>query len=56
MTDPEQSEKRADDELDLRVEEVADLEAQPADVDDVKGGPFGCQVAGGPQLFASVHP
>ena len=44
MTDPEQT-KQADDQSDLRVEEVADLEADPSDVDDVKGGPIGCRGA-----------
>ena len=42
MTDPEQT-KQTDDKPDLRVEEVADLEAEPSDVDDVKGGPVGCR-------------
>ena len=44
MTGPEQTEKQADDKQDLRAEEVADqvadLEAEPSDVDDVKGGPW----------------
>jgi hypothetical protein len=43
MTDPEQT-KQTDDK-DLQVEEVADLEADPSDVDDVKGGPIGCRGA-----------
>jgi hypothetical protein len=49
MTDPEQT-KQADDQSDLRVEEVADLEAEPSDVDDVKGGPIGCR--GGDRIQA----
>jgi hypothetical protein len=55
MTDPEQT-KQADDQSDLRVEEVADLEAEPSDVDDVKGGPIGCRGGDRIQAATAIEP